>query len=107
MFEIFIHRPILSFVISIIITLLGLLALITLPITQFPEIAPPSVTVEAKYQGANAEVCAKAVATPLERAINGVPNMTYMQTVSNNAGKTRIEVFFKTGTDPDIAAVHV
>lgn len=107
MFEIFIHRPILSFVISIIITLLGVLALFTLPITQFPEIAPPSVTVEAKYQGANAEVCAKAVATPLERAINGVPNMTYMQTVSNNAGKTRIEIFFKTGTDPDIAAVHV
>lgn len=107
MFEIFIHRPILSLVISLVLILLGVLALFTLPITQFPEIAPPSVTVEAKYQGANAEVCAKAVATPLERAINGVPNMTYMQTVSNNAGKARIEIFFKTGTDPDIAAVHV
>lgn len=107
MFNIFIRRPVLSLVISLIITLLGVLALFTLPITQFPDIVPPSVSVEAKYQGANAEVGAKAVAIPLERAINGVPGMTYMQTVSNNAGKIRIEVFFKTGTDPDIAAVNV
>lgn len=107
MFNLFIRRPILSLVISLFITLLGLLALFTLPVTQFPEIAPPSVTVEAKYQGANADVCTKAVAIPLERAINGVPNMLYMQSVSNNAGKTKIEVTFKTGTDPDIAAVNV
>lgn len=107
MFTVFIRRPVLSVVISLIITLLGILALFTLPVTQFPEIAPPSVTVEAKYQGANAEVAAKAVAVPLERAINGVPNMTYLQSVSNNAGKIKVEVFFKTGTDPDIAAVNV
>lgn len=107
MFNLFIDRPILSLVISIIITLLGVLALLTLPISQFPDIVPPSVTVEAKYQGANAEVGTKAVAIPLERAINGVPDMTYMQTVANNAGKVKIEVFFKTGTNPDIAAVNV
>lgn len=107
MFKIFIQRPVLSLVISLIITLLGVLALFNLPVTQFPDIVPPSVTVEAKYNGANAEVCANTVALPLERAINGVPDMTYMQSVSNNAGKTRIEVFFKTGTNPDLAAVNV
>ena len=107
MFNIFIRRPILSLVISLVITLLGVIALLNLPVTQFPEIAPPSVTVEAKYQGANAEVGAKAVALPLERAINGVPNMVYMQSVSNNAGKVKIEVVFKTGTNPDLAAVNV
>ncbi|RYG40315.1 MAG: hydrophobe/amphiphile efflux-1 family RND transporter, partial [Chitinophagaceae bacterium] len=107
MFNIFIRRPILSLVISLIITLLGILAMFTLPVSQFPDIVPPSVTVEAKYLGANAQVGARAVATPLERAINGVPGMTYMQTVSNNAGRIRIEVFFKTGTDPDVAAVNV
>jgi HAE1 family hydrophobic/amphiphilic exporter-1 len=78
MFDIFIRRPILSLVISVFLVLLGGLALYTLPITQFPDIVPPSVTVTAKYTGANAEVCAKAVATPLERAINGVPGMAYM-----------------------------
>ena len=103
----FIERPVLSFVISIFITLLGILALTTLPVTQFPDIVPPSVTVTAKYTGANAEVCAKAVATPLERAINGVPGMTYMSTVSGNNGTTIITVNFKVGTDPDLAAVGV
>lgn len=107
MIETFIRRPILSLVISILITLLGLLALFTLPVTQFPDIVPPSVTVTAKYTGANAEVCAKAVATPLERAINGVPGMTYMSSVSSNNGITLIQVFFKVGTDPDQAAVNV
>lgn len=97
----------LSLVISIIITLLGVLALYTLPVTQFPDIVPPSVTVTAKYTGANAEVCTKAVATPLERAINGVPGMTYMTSVSSNNGMTLIQVFFKVGTDPDQAAVNV
>jgi HAE1 family hydrophobic/amphiphilic exporter-1 len=103
----FIKRPVLSLVISLIITLLGVLALFTLPITQFPDIVPPSVTVTAKYTGANAEVCAKAVATPLERAINGVPGMTYMSSVSSNNGITLIQVFFNVGTDPDQAAVNV
>jgi hydrophobe/amphiphile efflux-1 (HAE1) family protein len=107
MFEVFIRRPILSLVISIIITLIGVLALFSLPVTQFPDIVPPSVTVTAQYTGANAEVCAKAVATPLERAINGVPGMTYMSSVSSNNGLTLITVAFKVGTDPDLAAVNV
>jgi hydrophobic/amphiphilic exporter-1 (mainly G- bacteria), HAE1 family len=107
MFDIFIRRPVLSLVISLVITLLGGLALMDLPITQFPEIVPPSVTVTANYNGANAEVCTKAVATPLERAINGVPGMTYMTSVSTNSGMTLITVFFKVGTDPDLAAVNV
>ncbi len=89
------------------IVLLGLLALFQLPITQFPDIVPPSVTVTAKYTGANAEVSANAVALPLERAINGVPGMTYMSTVTSNDGLTLIQVFFEVGTDPDLAAVNV
>ena len=92
MLSIFIRRPVLSLVISLFITLLGVGALFTLPITQFPDIAPPSVTVRAKYNGANAEVCAKAVAVPLERAINGVPGMTYLSTVTSNNGTTLITV---------------
>lgn len=107
MVETFIRRPILSLVISILLTLLGLLALFQLPVTQFPDIVPPSVVVTAKYTGANAEVCTKAVTTPLERAINGVPGMTYMNSVSSNNGTTLIQVFFKVGTDPDLAAVNV
>ena len=107
MFETFIKRPVLSLVISLFITLLGLLALFTLPITQFPDIVPPSVVVTANYTGANAEVSTNAVAIPLERAINGVAGMTYMSSVSTNNGTTLIQVFFKVGTDPDIAAVNV
>ncbi|MFL5727982.1 MAG: efflux RND transporter permease subunit [Cytophagaceae bacterium] len=107
MIELFIKRPILSLVISLIITLTGAIALNGLPVTQFPDIVPPSVTVTAKYTGANAEVCSKAVATPLERAINGVPGMTYMSSVSGNNGTTVITVYFKTGVDPDLAAVNV
>lgn len=96
-----------STVISVIITLMGLLSLTSLPVTQFPEIVPPSVTVTAQYTGANAEVLAKAVATPLERAINGVPGMIYMNSVNTNDGITVITVVFKVGTDPDQAAVNV
>lgn len=107
MIEVFIRRPILSLVISIIITLLGILALIQLPVTQFPDIVPPSVVVTAKYTGANADVSTKAVAMPIERAINGVPGMTYMSTVTSNDGITMITVFFEVGTDPDQAAVNV
>src|SRR4028119_762075 len=107
MVETFIRRPVLSLVISLIIVLVGVLALFKLPITQFPDIVPPSVVVTANYNGANAEVCAKAVATPLERAINGVPGMTYMNSVSSNNGVTLITMFFKVGTDPDLAAVGV
>jgi hydrophobic/amphiphilic exporter-1 (mainly G- bacteria), HAE1 family len=107
MFDIFIKRPILSIVISLLITLLGLLALVKLPVTQFPDIVPPAVTVKTKYTGANAEVCAKAVAYPIERVINGVPGMTYMSSVSGNDGTSLITVFFEVGTDPDLAAVNV
>ncbi|TGD79522.1 efflux RND transporter permease subunit [Hymenobacter wooponensis] len=107
MLALFIRRPVLSLVISLFITFLGGLALFSLPITQFPDIVPPSVTVTARYTGANAEVCAKAVATPLERAINGVPGMTYISSVSSNSGITLITVFFQVGTDPDLAAVNV
>jgi len=107
MFNIFIRRPVLSLVISLIIVLLGVLALVGLPITQFPDIVPPSVTVTANYTGANADVCTKAVATPLERAINGVPGMTYMSTVCSNDGLTVINIYFNVETDPDVAAVAV
>jgi hydrophobic/amphiphilic exporter-1 (mainly G- bacteria), HAE1 family len=107
MFDNFIRRPVLSLVISLLITLVGVLALLGLPVTQFPDIVPPSVTVTAKYTGANAEVCTKAVATPLERAINGVPGMTYMSSVTSNNGTTLVTVFFEVGTDPDLAAVNV
>ncbi|MDE5492670.1 efflux RND transporter permease subunit [Elizabethkingia meningoseptica] len=107
MVEMFIRRKVLSLVISIIIVLMGVLALLKLPITQFPDIVPPSVTVTARYTGANAEVSANAVALPLERAINGVPGMTYMSTVTSNDGLTLIQVFFEVGTDPDVAAVNV
>lgn len=107
MVETFIRRPVLSLVISLLLVLLGVLAFTSLPITQFPDIVPPSVVVTARYTGANAEVCAKAVATPIERAINGVPGMTAMQSVSTNNGVTLIQVFFEVGTDPDLAAVNV
>lgn len=107
MIEKFIRRPVLSLVISLIFVLLGILALFTLPVTQYPDIVPPSVVVTANYNGANADVCTKAVAIPLERAINGVPGMTYMNSVSSNNGVTLIQVFFEVGTDPDQAAVNV
>ncbi|MBD1431891.1 efflux RND transporter permease subunit [Sphingobacterium sp. DN00404] len=107
MFETYIKRPVLSLVISIFITLLGLLALFTLPITQFPDIVPPSVVVTANYTGANAEVSTDAVAIPLERAINGVAGMTSMNTVSTNNGSTLIQITFNVGVDPDIASVNV
>jgi len=107
MFETFIKRPVLSIVISLIILLLGLLALTELPVTQYPAIEPPSVTVTTKYTGANAEACSKAVVTPLERAINGVAGMTYMTSVSGNDGTSIIQVYFQTGIDPDLAAVNV
>jgi len=103
----FIHRPVLSVVISLFITLLGYIALKQLPMTQFPDIAPPEVNVTTKYTGANAEACVKAVVTQLERAINGVPGMAYMSSVSGNDGSSVIQIIFKSGTDPEIAAVNV
>lgn len=103
----FIERPVLSTVISIILLLLGGLALFNLPVTLFPDIAPPSVQVRAVYPGANSEVVARTVATPIEEAVNGVENMTYMTSNSSNDGSMTLTVFFKQGTDPDIAAVNV
>ncbi len=103
----FMNRPVLSIVISLMITMLGLLAFTQLPVTQFPDIAPPEVNVTTKYTGANAETCVKAVVTPLERAINGVPGMQYMSSVSGNDGTSVIQIVFKAGTNPDVAAVNV
>lgn len=107
MLQKFIKRPVLSTVISILLVLLGVVSLTKLPITQFPDIAPPAVLVTAAYPGASAEVVARSVATPLEEAINGVENMTYMTSNSNNDGTMTLSVFFTAGTDPDIASVNV
>ncbi len=107
MFNKFIKRPVLSIVISVIITLLGALAIIQLPVTQFPVISPPKVNITAEYPGANAELMIKAVVIPLERAINGVPGMKYIASDAGNDGVTSIQVVFELGTDPNIAAVNV
>lgn len=107
MIQRFIERPVLSMVISILIVLVGLIAMTQLPVTQYPDIAPPEVTVTTSYTGANAEAVVKAVVTPLERSINGVPGMTYMNSVSGNDGTSVISIIFEPGTDPDIAAVNV
>jgi HAE1 family hydrophobic/amphiphilic exporter-1 len=103
----FIERPVLSTVVSIILLILGGLSIFTLPISLFPDIAPPSVLVTATYPGANAEVVARSVATPLEEAINGVENMTYMTSNSSNDGTMSLTVYFRQGTSADIAAVNV
>lgn len=103
----FIDRPILSGVISVIIFVTGLMALAALPVEQYPDIAPPTVKVSAQYSGANADAVEKAVVVPLEEAINGVENMTYMTSTASNTGNAEITVFFKQGTDPDMAAVNV
>ncbi|NCA30943.1 MAG: hydrophobe/amphiphile efflux-1 family RND transporter, partial [Chitinophagia bacterium] len=107
MFNKFIKRPVLSIVISVIITLLGAIAIIQLPVTQFPVISPPKVNITAEYPGANAELMIKAVVIPLERAINGVPGMKYIASDAGNDGVTSIQVVFELGTDPNIAAVNV
>src|SRR5690554_1937870 len=107
MFNRFIERPVLATVISILIVLLGLLGLFTLPVSQYPDIAPPTVVVSANYQGANAEVVLSSVVVPLEEQINGVEDMAYMTSSAGNNGSARISIVFKTGTDPDIAAVNV
>ncbi|MBE9601248.1 efflux RND transporter permease subunit [Pedobacter sp. MC2016-24] len=107
MFKKFIERPVLSTVISIIIVILGILGLITLPVSQYPEIAPPTVQVSASYQGANADVVMNSVVVPLEEQINGVEDMTYMTSTAGNDGTATITVNFKLGTNPDLAAVNV
>ena len=105
--NIFIKRPVLAICISVAIVFLGILALKGLSIEKFPDIAPPTVHVSASYMGASAETVQKAVLVPLEEAINGVENMTYMTSTATNAGSVSISVYFKQGTDPDMAAVNV
>ena len=103
----FIKRPVLSTVVSIFFVLLGTIGLISLPIEQYPDIAPPTISVMANYQGADAQTVLNSVVTPLEESINGVENMTYIQSTATNAGSARITVYFKQGSNPDMAAVNV
>lgn len=107
MLKVFIDKPVIATVVSIMLVILGAVGLMGLPIQQFPDIAPPVVQVSANYPGANAETMVRAVAPPLEEAINGVENMTYMSSTSSNDGTLTISVYFKLGTDPDQAAVNV
>ena len=103
----FINRPVLSTVISVVIVILGCLGLISLPITQYPDIAPPTIQVSTTYMGANAQTVLNSVIAPLEEQINGVEDMDYMSSSATNTGEARIEITFKQGTDPDMAAVNV
>ena len=103
----FINRPVLSTVISILIVILGIIGLATLPVTQYPDIAPPTVSVRASYTGANAQTVLNSVVAPLEDQINGVENMMYIQSSASNNGSADISIYFNQGTDPDMAAVNV
>lgn len=103
----FIKRPVLSTVISILIVILGVLGLVSLPISQYPDIAPPTVQVSTSYTGANAQTVLNSVIAPLEEQINGVENMMYMTSTATNTGEASIQVYFNQGTDPDMAAVNV
>ena len=103
----FIDRPILAGVISVVILILGIISLVQLPIEQFPEIAPPTVSVSTSYTGANAETVQKSVVVPLEEALNGVENMMYMTSSATNTGSASIRIYFRQGTDPDMATVNV
>ena len=103
----FINRPVLSTVISILIVILGVIGLATLPVTQYPDIAPPTVSVRATYTGANAQTVLNSVIAPLEDQINGVENMMYIQSSASNNGSADISIYFNQGTDPDMAAVNV
>ncbi|SFC49067.1 hydrophobic/amphiphilic exporter-1, HAE1 family [Flexibacter flexilis DSM 6793] len=105
--KVFIDRPVLSTVISVIIVLLGILGMVSLPVAQYPDITPPTVQVSTSYTGANADVVLKSVIVPLEEQINGVEGMTYMTSTATNEGGATISVFFEVGTDPDMAAVNV
>ena len=103
----FIDRPIFAGVISVLILLVGLIGLLQLPVEQFPEIAPPTVSVSANYTGANAETVQKSVLVPLEEAINGVEDMMYMVSSATNTGSANIQIYFRQGTDGDMAMVNV
>lgn len=105
--RIFIERPVLSAVLSIVIVVAGIIGLATLPVEQYPDIAPPTVRVATAYDGASAETAQKSVIAPLEEAINGVEDMTYMTSTASNSGTVEITIYFKQGTNPDMAAVNV
>ena len=105
--KLFIDRPILSCVISVFIVILGVIGFLQLPVEQFPEIAPPTVRVNANYTGANAETVLKSVIVPLEESLNGVENMMYMTSTASNTGSASISIYFKQGTDADMAMVNV
>ncbi|QES88948.1 efflux RND transporter permease subunit [Rhizosphaericola mali] len=107
MFKVFIKNPVLSTVISILIVILGIIGIISLPVAQYPEIAPPTVQVSTTYQGASAEVVMNSVIVPLEEQINGVENMSYMTSTASSDGTATIQIYFKLGTDPDMATVNV
>lgn len=107
MLKTFIERPVLSTVVSIVIVMLGILAITTLPVTQYPDIAPPTVQVSASYPGANASTVLESVVIPIEEQINGVEGMDYITSTASNNGSASIQVFFEQGIDPDIAAVNV
>ena len=103
----FINRPVLSTVISVVIVILGILGLVSLPVSQYPDIAPPTIQVSTTYTGANAQTVLNSVIAPLEEQINGVENMDYMSSTATNTGSASINITFKQGTDPDMAAVNV
>src|ERR1700709_2823396 len=107
MFRKFIDQPVAATVIAILLVILGVIALVKLPLQQFPDIAPPSVLITAVYPGANAETVLRSVAPECEEAINGVEDMSYMSSTASNDGTLAITVFFKQGTNPDQAAVNV
>ncbi|TVK95492.1 multidrug efflux RND transporter permease subunit [Shewanella algae] len=107
MAQFFIGRPVFSAVISIVIVLLGLIAMFQLPVDQYPYITPPQVSISASYPGAASTTAAESVATPLEQQVNGVPNMIYMSSKSTNSGSTNVTITFDVGTSPDLAAVDV
>ncbi|NDC43102.1 MAG: hydrophobe/amphiphile efflux-1 family RND transporter, partial [Chitinophagia bacterium] len=107
MFSVFIRRPVLAIVISIVILFMGVLAIKTLPISQFPSIAPPMVVVSVAYPGASANVLVNSVLIPMEKAINGVPGMKYMTSDATSAGEATIQVVFNLDADPNQAVVNV
>lgn len=103
----FIKRPVLATVISVFIVIFGVLGLVSLPIEQYPNIAPPTISVRTTYTGANAQSVLNSVIAPLEEQINGAENMDYMYSSASNNGSAEISVYFKSGMDPDMAAVDV
>ena len=107
MFSKFIRRPVFAIVISVVIVFMGILAIKTLPTSQFPEISPPMVMVSCAYPGASAKVLTESVLIPLEQAVNGVPGMKYMTSDAVSAGEANIQIVFNLGTNPDQAVVNV